>query len=185
MNNLICRAVSIGAIGGIAAFFAFGPAAPYGAQLFIVLIGWAGFCHFGGKLGGLKLAASHYLFGALLAALALVLTTQLPYGETLGVAGWSAIAVAITLAALAFAPKLPTLSDVTGALLGYAALLGQAAIGGGDAKIIALTLDNPLLVALASLILGAVLALLAETLAETIQKLPLLRRPPAQSATRA
>lgn len=184
MNNIICRAVSIGAIGGAAAFFAFGPAAPYGAQLFIVLIGWAGFCHFGGKLGGLKQAASHYLFGALLAALALVLTTQLPYGETLGVAGWSAITVAITLAALAFAPKLPTLGDVTGALLGYAALLGQAAIG-GDAKIVALALDNPLLVALASLILGAVLALLAETLAEAIQKLPLLRRPPAQSATRA
>jgi hypothetical protein len=185
MSISICRAASIGAIGGIAAFIAFGPAAPHGAQLFVLLIGWAGYSHFGGKLDGLKRAVSHYLFGALLAALALVLATQLPYGEPLGVAAWSAIAIAVTLAALAFVPKLPTLSDISGALLGYAAVLGQAAAGGGNEKIVALAADNPLLVALASLILGAVLALLAESLAETIQKLPLLRRSPAQSVTRA
>lgn len=185
MTISIYRAVSVGALGGVAAFLAVGPAAPHGAQLFAVLIGWAGFYHFGGKLEGLKKAVLHYLFGVALAALALVLVTQLPYGATLGAATWTGVAVAITLGVVVLASKLPALSDFAIAILGYATLLGLALIGDRADKIVALSPDNPLLVATLSLVVGAIFALVSDYLAEALQKYLPLRGQRTQSATSA
>ncbi|MBY6242271.1 DUF1097 family protein [Methylosinus sp. Sm6] len=180
----IIRAVSIGALGGLAAFLAFGPVAPHGAQLFALLIGWAGYSHFGSKLEGLKQALVHFLLGAALAALALVLVTQLPYGETLGAAAWTGIAAAATLAALAYVARLPGLGSLSVALLGYAALLACAAVGGAD-KIVALAPDNCFLVAFLSLAAGALLGLAADALADAAEKRLPLGRSPTRSATSA
>ncbi|CAN2534113.1 MAG TPA: DUF1097 domain-containing protein [Methylosinus sp.] len=171
------KAVSVAALGGLAAFLALGPAAPYGAQLFAALIGWAGYQHFGGKLDGLKKSIVHYLFGVLLAALALVVSTRLPYGETIGAPAWTAIAVAITLGLLVLAAKLPALSEWPVALAAYATLLATTRAD----DIVALAPTNPALLATLSLIVGAIFALAAEQLAEALQKLPL----PGQKAPSA
>lgn len=184
MRLSITRAVSIGAVGGLAAFLSSGPAAPLGAQLFIVLIGWAGYSRFGDKLAGLKQALAHLLLGAAFAALALVLVTQLPYGETLGAAAWTAVVAALTLGALAYAASLPGLGAFAVALLGYVAPLAAAAIGGAD-KIVALAPDNALLIAVLSLVVGALFGCVADALAEAAQKYLPLRRTPTQSATSA
>lgn len=184
MRLSIIRAASIGAVGGLAAFLAFGPAAPYSVQLFLLLIGWAGYSRFGDKLAGLKQALVHLLLGAAFAALALVLTTQLPYGETLGAAAWTAIVAALTLGALASAASLPGFGAFAVALLGYVALLAAAAIGGAD-KIVALAPDNALLIGVLSLVAGALIGCIADALAEAAQKYLPLRRSPTQSATSA
>jgi hypothetical protein len=184
MQLSIIRAVSIGAIGGIAAFLAFGPAAPHGAQLFALLIGWAGYYQFGGKLAGVKQAALHLTLGAAAASLALLLATRLPLDETLGAATSTGLAAAVTLAAVALAPKLPGVSDIPVALLGYAALFAAAAIGGVD-KLVALAPDNLFVVTLLSLAVGAVFGLLSDGLAEALEKRLPLRRAQKQSATSA
>jgi hypothetical protein len=184
MRLSIIRAASIGAVGGLAAFLSFGPAAPYGAQLFLLLIGWAGYASCGGKLVGLKQSLVHLLLGAVFAALALVLATQLPYGETLGAATWTAIAAALTLGVLAYVAFLPGLGAFAVALLGYSALFAAAAIGGAE-KIVALAPDNALLLGVLSLVAGALLGCLADVLAEAAQKYLPLRRSATQSATSA
>jgi hypothetical protein len=184
MQLSIIRAVSIGAIGGIAAFLAFGPAAPHGAQLALPLIGWAAYHQFGGKLAGLKQSVIHLALGAAAAAVALLLATRLPLDETLGAATAIGLAVAITLAAVALAPKLPGLSDIPVVLLGYAALFAAAAIGGAD-KLVALAPDNPFVVTVVSLAIGAVLGLLSDMLTESLQKYLPLGRSQKQSATSA
>jgi hypothetical protein len=184
MQLSIIRAVSTGAIGGIAAFLAFGPAAPHGAQLSALLIGWAAYHQFGGKLAGLKQSVIHLALGAAAAALALLLATRLPLDETLGSGASIALAVAITLAALALAPKLPGFSDIPVLLLGYAALFAAAAIGGAD-KIVALAPDNPFVTTIVSLAVGAVLGLLSDILVDTLQKYLPLGRSQKQSATSA
>lgn len=184
MQLSIIRAVSIGAIGGIAAFLAFGPAAPLGAQLFTLLIGWAGYYQFGGKLAGVKQSLLHLGLGAVAATLALLLATQAPLGETLGAAPSIGLAVALTLAALALAPKLPGFSDIPVALLGYAAVFAAAAAGGVD-KLVALAPDNLFVVTILSLAVGAVFGLLSDSLAEALEKRLPLRRAQKPSATSA
>ncbi|MBU3887510.1 MULTISPECIES: DUF1097 domain-containing protein [Methylosinus] len=171
------RAVSVGALGGLAAFLALGPAASYGAQLFAALIGWAGYMQFGGKLEGLKKSIPHHLFGVLLAAVALVAATRLPYGETIGVAAWTAIAVAVTLVLLVLASKLPALAEWPVSLAAYATLLATTHAD----DLLALAPNNPALLAALSLIVGAVFGYAAEQLAEALQKLPL----PGQKAPSA
>ncbi|MBG0810522.1 DUF1097 domain-containing protein [Methylosinus sp. H3A] len=175
------KAVSVGALGGLAAFLALGPAAPHGAQLFAALIGWAGYQHFGGKLEGLKKSVLHYLFGVFLAALALVVSTRLPYGETIGDAAWTAIAVAITLGLLVLASKLPALGEWPVALLAYATLFATTRAD----EIVALAPSNPVLLAALSLIVGAIFAFAAEHLAEALQKYLPLPGQKAPSAARS
>jgi hypothetical protein len=175
------RAVSVGALGGLAAFLALGPAAPYGAQLFAALIGWAGFTHFGGKLDGLTKSIPHYVFGVALAALALVAATRLPYGEAIGAAAWTAIAVAITLVLLVLASKLPALSEWPVSLAAYATLLATTRAD----DIVALAPNNPALLTALSLIVGAILAFAAERLAEALQKYLPLPGQKAPSAARS
>ena len=179
------RAVSIGALGGVAAFLVEGPAAHYGAQLFPILIGWAGYYHFGGKIEGVKKALLHLLAGVVLAGVALALSSRLPYGETLGAPAWTAIAVAITLAVLVFASRLSALSDFAVAILGYATLFALAGVSDRGERIIALSQENPLAVAVLSLLAGVIFALLSDYLTEALQRYVPLRGQRPQSATSA
>lgn len=185
MSIVTFRAVSIGVLGGLAAFLILGPASVYGVQLFALFVGWAGFYHFGGKLEGLRKTVVHYLFGAALGWLALVVVTQLPYGAAIGLPAFAGIAVAITLGLLVLASKLPALSDFSVAILGYAAVLGLALGDNRVDKILVPSLENPLVIAAVSLIVGAILGFVSETLAEALRKYVPLRGPRAQSATSA
>ncbi|BBU61352.1 hypothetical protein MSC49_12870 [Methylosinus sp. C49] len=169
MSIAYFRAVSVGALGGLAAFLALGPAAPYGAQLFAALIGWAGYMHLGGQLDGLKKSVPHNLLGVALAAVALLAATHLPYGEAIGVAAWTAIAIGVTLVALVLSAKLPALAQWPVSLAAYATLLATTRAD----EISALTAGNPALLAALSLIVGAILGYAADQLAEALSKLPL------------
>ena len=65
MNIIASRAVGFALFGGLAAFLAFGPASAH-VQILALLLGWASYSHFDGKLDGLKRAVIHGLGGALL-----------------------------------------------------------------------------------------------------------------------
>lgn len=179
------RAVSVGALGGVAAFLAEGPVAQYGAQLFPVLIGWAGYYHFGEKLEGLKKSLLHYLVGAVLAAAALIIAARFPYGAELGAASRTAIAVAVTLGVLVVASRLTALSDFPVAVLGYATLIGLAGGSERGDRLLTLSYDNPLVVAILSLFAGVIFALLSDYLAEALQKYVPLPGQRTRSATSA
>lgn len=177
MSIAYFRAVSVGALGGLAAFLALGPAAPYGAQLFAALIGWAGYAHLGGKLEGLKKSVPYNLLGVALAAVALLAANHLPYGEAIGAPAWTAIAVAVTLIALVLSANLPALAEWPVSLAAYATLLATTRAD----ELTTLAPTNPALLAALSLIAGAILGYAAEQLAEALSKLPL----PGQKAPSA
>lgn len=171
MSNSTYQAGSVAVLGGVATFLAVGPAAYFNVPLFAVLIGWAAFHQLGGGPEGLKKAIAHFVLGALLAALALALSSHPPFGDSIGAAAWTAIAVAVTLGALFLAARQPLAGSFPVALLAFATLLGAA---GHDDRIVALTPDNPLIVATLALIVGALFAWAADALAEALRKyLPL------------
>jgi hypothetical protein len=185
MNFITFRAIAIGALGGLAAFLALGPGAGHGAELFALFVGVAGFYHFGGKLDGLKKTLFHYLFGAALGGLALVGLAAAPSDAPLGPAALAGIAVAVSLGLLVLASRLSALCDFPVAILAYASVAGAALADNRADKILAPSLENPLAAALLSLIAGALLGFVAETLAAALRKYAPMRGPGAQSAPSA
>ncbi len=79
MDLITALAVSIGVLGGIAAFCPFRRSA-WALQIWAAFIGWATFYNSGGKEAGFAKAVTHNVFGAIMALIALLLVTQIPLG---------------------------------------------------------------------------------------------------------
>ena len=170
MSIIAFRAVSIGLLAGVATFLTLGPAAGHGLRSWAVFIAWASFIHLGGGLEGLKKTISHNLFGAFLGSLALGFATQLPAGLSISYAAWASIGVALGICAIVLASKLPALSDIASSLLGFAAILIGALPDVSIEKMVTPSLENPIVGVVASLILGALLAFIAEAIADLLRK---------------
>ena len=158
MNMIIIRAIGVALLGGLAAFLAFGPGAAYGLHALALLLGWASYSRFGGKLDGLAKSVAHSLAGAIL--------------------GLAAIGVAVTLALLVLATRVALFADFVALLLGYAAMAGTAQ-GVQLEDFLAPSLGNPALGAVLSLLIGAFLACGADMLAEALGRTLPGRRPRA------
>jgi hypothetical protein len=170
MSITAFRAVSIGLLAGLATFLALGPGAGHGPQLWAAFIAWASFIHLGGGLEGLKKTIIHNVFGALSGAVALGFATQFPSGSSIDYPAWAAIGVASTICAVVLASRLPAFSDVASSLLGYVAIFIAAAPDIRMQKIVAPNLENPIVGVFASLIIGALLAFIAEAIADFLRK---------------
>lgn len=170
MNIIIIRAIGVALIGGLAAFLAFGPGAPHGAQLLSLLLGWTSYSRFGGKLDGLKKSILHSLIGVALALAAVAFATQhAAIAPKVDFAVWAAAGVAVTLLLLFLATKLPLLSDFGALLLGYAAIAGTAGGLSLDAFLTP-SIANPALGVLISLLFGAFFACDADLLTDALEK---------------
>jgi hypothetical protein len=166
MNITAFRAVSIGLLAGLTTFLALGPGAGHGLHSWAIFIAWASFIHLGGGLEGLKKTILQNFFGALLGSVALGFATQLPSGISISYPAWAAIGVALTICAIVLASELPAFSDVSSSLLGYVAILIGALPEISVEKIVAPNLGNPIIGVAASLIIGALLAFIAEAIAD-------------------
>ena len=106
MNIIASRAVGFALFGGLAAFLAFGPASAH-VQILALLLGWASYSHFDGKLDGLKRAVIHGLSGALLGiAAASFIAQHSRYGATIDFPVWAALGIGPTLALLVIATRI-------------------------------------------------------------------------------
>ena len=171
MNIIASRAVGFALFGGLAAFLAFGPASAH-VQILALLLGWASYSHFNGGLPGLKRAVIHGLGGALLGiAAASFIVQHSRYGATIDFPIWAALGIAITLALLVVATKIQLLGDVVGLVLGYAAAVGTASQGGSLEAIVAPSLENPAIVIVVSLIVGALFGYGADLFVDALGKL--------------
>lgn len=166
--NDALRAAVVGVAAGALAFLALGPTSPFGLQVWALLTGWASFLLLGGGLDGLRKSAIHSLFGASLALGALVFATHQP--EALGVdfAVWAALGVAVTVALVTLAARLPLLGSVPASLLGYVSVLVATLPDYRVERILSPSVGNPVFGAVASLIIGALFAYAAE---EIVQRL--------------
>jgi len=170
MNIIIIRAIGVALIGGLAAFLAFGPGAPHGAQFLSLLLGWASYSRFGGKLDGFKKSILHSLVGVALALAAVAFAVQhAAIAPRVDFAVWAATGVAVTVALLFLSTKLTPLSDFGALLLGYGAVAGTAGGLSLDA-FLSPSISNPALGVLISLLLGAFLACGADMLTDALEK---------------
>jgi len=171
INSLVVRVIGVALIGGLAAYLAFGPGAAHGLQILALLLGWASYGRFGGKLDGFKKSLLHSLVGGALGLVAVAFAAQhAAFGHGLDFPIWIALGVAITLALLAAATKLSLLSDFPALLLGYAAIAGSAKSAALEAFLLPST-ENPALGVFVSLLIGAFLACGADLAADGLEKL--------------
>lgn len=169
MDLITALAVSIGVLGGIATLVLLSPIG-MGMQIWVAFIAWATFYHCGGKEAGLTKALTGTIFGAILAWIALLLVTQVPLGGVLGVPLWAGICVLVTVFIIVYAAKAPALSDIPANVYGYAAVAGLALTGNKLGAVTSASLENPFIVGVISLIIGAILGYISQKIAVALVK---------------
>jgi hypothetical protein len=169
MGLITALAISIGVLGGIAAGVSLQWGAAFGFQIWVAFIAWATFYTAGGKESGLTRAIVHNVFGAILGWIALLLITQIPLGNSIGTPAWAGICVAVTVFVLVIAATNAIVKDIPASVVGYAAVAGLF-ISGGKSAVTAVTLENPLIIGVISLIIGAILGYISEKIAVGMAK---------------
>jgi Protein of unknown function (DUF1097) len=135
-----------------------------GLQVWALFIGWGSFYHTGGKEAGLKNSAINHIWGALVAAIALIVVAKV--GGSVVV---TSIIVGVSVVAMVLGAHLPLLGTIPAAVYGYAStaalcLLSGVALGepGAVFKAAAITL--------ASLIIGNLFGYVSEKGAGALAK---------------
>jgi len=170
MDLITALAVSIGLLGGIAAWLFLGPIGGLGLSIWAAFIGWASFYHCGGKEAGLQKAIVNNVFGAIMGWIALLLVTQIPLAGSLGLPVWAGICVAVTVFILVIAAKNEMLSDIPAGVFGYASVVALALAGNKLGVLTAPSLENPLVSIVISLVIGAAFGYVSQKAAVAVAK---------------
>ncbi|MBV9755938.1 MAG: DUF1097 domain-containing protein [Alphaproteobacteria bacterium] len=165
MSLIMALAISIGGLGGIATFLVFGPLAAVNLQIWAIFIAWACFYHCGGKDAGLRNTIVHTVFGAIMAWIALLLVTQIPLADSIGLPLWAGICVGVTVFVLVLAASNAALSIIPASVYGYAATAAYGLLGTKLDTLTQPSMHNPLIVIAVSLVVGAVLGFVSEKIA--------------------
>ncbi len=151
MSSLLALSVSTGGLGAVATWLALVAGVP-GMQIWGVFIGWGCYFASGANAEALKGAICGHISGAVLAVVALNLVGLLPIAGALNVPIW----VGVTVAALVYASQVAALANIPAAVYGYATTAGLFLLGGPVLQdVSSLSLGNPGVVAIISLIIGA------------------------------
>jgi Protein of unknown function (DUF1097) len=113
MNIITALAIVIGALAAVATWLCLGT--PLGLQVWALFIGWGSFYHTGGKEAGLQKSAVNHIWGAIVAAIALIIVAKV--GGSVIV---TSIVVGLSVVALVLGAHLPLLSTIPAAVYGYA-----------------------------------------------------------------
>ncbi len=170
MDMITALAVSIGLLGGIAAWLFLGPIGGLGLSIWAAFIGWASFYHCGGKEAGLQKAIVNNVFGVIMGWIALLLVTQIPLAGSLGLPVWAGICVAVTVFILVIAAKNQMLSDIPAGVFGYASVVALALAGNKLGVLTAPSLENPLVSIVISIVIGAAFGYVSQRAATAVAK---------------
>lgn len=144
--------VSIGVLGGVATLIT---ATVVTVPVWVVFIAWASFFILGGGTAGLVKSIACNLTGIAIASVTLLLIHLL--GGSTAVA---AILVGLGSAAMVQASKIPLLSTIPAIVWGFASTVGTVAVTGRG--ITTGSINNPALVALLAMVLGALFGIVSE-----------------------
>jgi hypothetical protein len=123
MNIITALAIVIGALAAVATYLCLGTS--LGLQVWALFIGWGSFYHSGGKEAGLKNSAINHIWGALVAAIALIIVAKV--GGSVIV---TSIIVGLSVVALVMGAHLPLLSTIPAAVYGYASTAALCLLSG-------------------------------------------------------
>jgi hypothetical protein len=117
MNIITALAIVIGALAAVATWLCLGT--ELGLQVWALFIGWGSFYHCGGKETGLKNSAVNHIWGAVVAAITLVVVALV--GGSVVV---TSIIIGVSVVILVLGAHLPLLSTIPAGVYGYAATAG-------------------------------------------------------------
>lgn len=160
MGQVFALSLSISILGGVWAYLALGPLHGF-VLVWAGFVGWGCFFHAGADQKALVKTIVGNAYGALLAWAAFMIMDRFSFPE-LGTA-WPAIVVGGTVFFLVIVAQIDALSAVPANVYGYAAFVAYvlhqpspAPDAGPLHSLLAKSFDNPLILLIASLALGAV-----------------------------
>lgn len=164
MSSNTALAVSLGILGAIATWLFLGP---LGGALAIwaAFIAWGTFFHCGGKESGLSSAILGNIAGAVIAGITLWVATQTGIGAKLGLPIWAGICVGIGVAAMVLLANIPSFAAIPAQVYGFASVVALTLLGNGAGKLTAISMENPVVVIVLSMIVGAIFGFVSEKVA--------------------
>jgi Protein of unknown function (DUF1097) len=166
MDLITALALSIGLLGGVATYLFL--SVGMGLQIWAAFIGWASYYHCGGQTKGLQDSIAGAIWGAVMAAAAFALISNVLGGMPLPLA--AAIAVAVTVFIMVMGAKIPLLSSIPAAVYGYASTvaltMGMAALAPGASGVLSIPAVNIAI----SMAIGAVFGYVSQQLAGALSK---------------
>ena len=164
MSSNTALAISVGVLGAIATWLFLGP---LGGALAIwaAFIAWGCFFHCGGKESGLQSAILNNAAGAIIAGITLIVATKTGLADQLGLPIWAAICVGVGVAAMVVLANVPMFSAIPAQVYGFAAVVAYTLMGNAAGSLTAASMENPVVVIILSMIVGAVFGYVSEKLA--------------------
>ena len=175
MPQLAALSVSIAVLGAIWAFLALGPLSSF-VLVWAGFVAWGCFFHSGGDNDALAKTIVGNIYGVVLAWIALLIIVNVPV-EGLGTV-WPAIVVGVTVFALVIVASIEKLSVVPANVYGYASTVAYSlhqvtdteAGTGPLANLASVSFQNPLVLLIVSMVIGALFGLGSGKLAGALTK---------------
>ena len=163
MSSNSALAISVGVLGAIAAYLFLGP---LGGALAIwaAFIAWGCYFHCGGKEQGLQSAILNNAAGAVIGGLTL-LAAGAAIGGSMPAAVWPAICVGIGVAAMVLLANVPVFSSIPAQVYGFASVVAYTLMKDAGGSLTAGSMENPVVVIVLSMIIGAVFGYVSEKIA--------------------
>jgi Protein of unknown function (DUF1097) len=162
MNIITALAIVIGALAAVATYLCLGT--PLGLQVWALFIGWGSFFHTGGKEDGLQKSAINHIWGAVVAAITLIVV-----GNVGGSVLVTSIIVGLSVLAMVMGAHLPLLGTIPAAVYGYASTAAMSLLTGvalGDAGAVFKTAA----MVVVSMIVGNLFGYVSEKIAGSLAK---------------
>jgi hypothetical protein len=155
-------AISLGVLGAIATWLFLGP---LGGMLAIwaAFIAWGCYYHSGGKESGLQSTIVCAAAGAVIAGITLKVA-----GLSIGLPEvmWTAICVGLGVAAMVLLANVPLFASIPAQVYGFASTVAYAVMKGGS--VTAASMENPVVVIILSMVIGAIFGYVSEKIAGMI-----------------
>jgi Protein of unknown function (DUF1097) len=164
MSSNTALAISVGVLGAIATWLFLGP---LGGALAIwaAFIAWGCFFHCGGKEQGLQSAILNNAAGAIIAGITLVVATKTGMADKLGLPVWAGICVGVGVAAMVLLANMPMFAVIPAQVYGFASVVAYTLMKDAAGSLTAGSMENPVVVVILSMIIGAVFGYVSEKLA--------------------
>jgi len=164
MSANTALAISVGVLGAVATWLFLGP---LGGALAIwaAFIAWGCFFHCGGQEQGLQSAILNNAAGAIIAGITLFVVTQTGLADTLGLPIWAAICVGVGVAAIVLLSNVPVFAAVPAQVYGFASVVAYTLMKDAAGSLTAASLENPIVVVILSMIIGAIFGYVSEKVA--------------------
>ena len=164
MSTNTALAISVGVLGAIATWLFVGPLGD-ALAIWAAFIAWGCFFHCGGKEHDLQSAILCNAAGAVIAGITLIVATKAGLADKLGLPVWAAICVGIGVTAMVLLANIRLFSAIPAQVYGFASVVAYTLMKDAAGSLTAASLENPVVIVILSMIVGAVFGYVSEKVA--------------------